>query len=68
MGITTKVFGLAGLACCMVAALWYLVSPTGIHPFLVVLGIVGGLGWLTTAIADYVIHLKRNGGSRKDGA
>jgi len=51
-------FYTAGLVCSLVFAILLTLSSTGtnlIHPFLSLIGFVGGLGWLTTAWTDLLL-------------
>ncbi len=53
-----SVFYSLGLACTIIFAILLAMSSMGlnlIHPFLSLLGLIGGLGWLTTAWADLLL-------------
>jgi len=57
------VFYILGLVCSVVFAALLALSGTGtnlIHPFVSLLGLVGGLGWLTTAWADLLLWKREN--------
>jgi hypothetical protein len=50
-----KIFYLSGLACSIIFGVFLALSSLGIrivHPFISLVGMVGGLGWVTTAWAD----------------
>jgi hypothetical protein len=52
-----------GLACTLTFAFLLALSASGhnvIHPFLSVLGLIGGLGWLSTAWVDLVLWKHHN--------